>query len=710
MSEVARSAAVSSPSRSNMGELDRAYGQSRLLDRLTLVAGKGFLPSIGPDRGAEAAKRATSEFLSEFENVEDDLIGGLEAQMRASGDRQTENFTLSLRQLLWLTSVLREYLDDDTAGLDALFDSFPALPPDFEGPSRPYWNLVFSELLLDYLRRKPDREKVMGDLNRLELIIARGAPMEGDRSLSWLAGWVDRLPESRPASLANGLDGTLLSRLSRLGDLAEMDASYTARGRGVVLEALSQLRSIYNHPEVFESRAESFERDYDREYLALWREFARKSVSIGGKLETPAELAALISNALSLMNENLEPFMGKEDTPAWILNLELEVAQTLVHREIARKSRSEIGGLSGLMETASNLGDDLSGLRRLLKPPHYQDAELLGRVMGGSQPYKDYHDLLSTIAAAIFNKPEDAMVIASTHFGGSAFGNPEESPFALAERALARYLTFHYRDDDNIADDPVSDMVSIQLHSLRRLLVRRAAETLERYWESEVLAQVRFMGEEEARRRLFGSGGLIDAFLAQRAAPFLASRGDIEVAAEWESIRFPFAPDFLSLVAVGRNSMSQAGTMEDAYDVSIQMQGVSVNAEAKEKPQSVSLTLKSPESAQRLENLNYPSSRVFKYEPGKSGDLILEIIFPSLTLTVAYEGHDGFPFFLRDAVSGEYELTPEDFPDQADRLKASGIEKVSVRLSIEGAPSVLRFVEFAEAPPLPGKITDPGLI
>ncbi|MDR1656650.1 MAG: hypothetical protein LBT47_03700 [Deltaproteobacteria bacterium] len=696
--------------RINLGELDWAYGQSRLIDRLNATVKERFWPGLGPYRGGEFIEHLTSSYRREFETVTDSLVDGLDSQLGSASDRQSPNFTLSLRQLLWLSSVFREFLEGNKDNLGRLFEAFPALTPDFNGPSRRYWNLVYSELLWDYLGRQPDREKILKYLNRLELIIARGVPTGNDDNLDWLTGWVDNLPESRAVSLASGLDGSVLSRLVRHGALAELAPSYTARGRLVVFGALSQLRRLYRYPEVFENRAEEFSQAYERRYLGYWKDFARASVDAGRNLETPSELKILLDNAIRLLNENLEDFMGQPETPAWILNLELETAQGLVHREVSREAKSDIGGLSGLLESANSLSDDLSGLRKLLEPVHYQDAELLGRVMGGSQPYKDYHALLETITGAIFNKPEDAMVIAAAHFGGATFGNAAESPFSLAETALRRYLTFQYSDNDNINDDPIRDLVSVQLVGLRRLLVNRAAETLGRHWENEVRSPVRFMTEGEARRRLYEPGGLIDVFLAERAAPFLNRHGDIYTSAEWEGIRFPFTSEFLSLIAVGRSALNPTETLEASYDTRIDVQNVSVNPGAKEKPESVIITLKAPDGIQKLENYNFPSSKVFKYEPGKSGELTIDISFPSLALTVAYPGFDGFAFFLRDAFSGEYILTPDDFPTQAERLRQEGVEAITIRMAVEGGLPILRFVDFAEAPELPVKITDPGLI
>jgi hypothetical protein len=67
----------------------------------------------------------------------------------------------------------------------------------------------------------------------------------------------------------------------------------------------------------------------------------------------------------------------------------------------------------------------------------------------------------------------------------------------------------------------------------------------------------------------------------------------------------------------------------------------------------------------------------------------IEIRLPSVSLYVNYEGAEGFPDFISDISSGGFELTPADFPEHEDTLKALGISRIDLVMSADGAHSAM---------------------
>jgi hypothetical protein len=675
--------------------LDAAYGQSRFVERLRL-AQKAAWPGLGPDRGLRRLDSAREKFLLGFQKLAQDLELALSEQVNS--EKSPIRF-VALRQLLWLAGAYRLALGSEWPELDKHLAGFPAWPADLSGPSQPFWNLVYSELLVNYLKLKPPKQESLQDLERLELLILKAIPER--EGLDWLMEWANSLPDSQTINLATGLTGGALSRVASRGSLAEIPPAYALKGRTAIMAAMSQLASARFGPSSFNEKIQDFQNSYDRDYLAQWRAFGLAAANLA--LMTPAETRPIVDNALKLMSENLGPFLEKELAPPFARNLELETLQNIVHRRIRRAKSPASGGVAGLLEKADYLAEDVLGLREALDPNQYRDSDLIGRIMGASQPYKDYHLALGLIDQTIQGQPTQAMNWARAHFGGAAYGDPSQSPFTQAERALERYLAFFHESADS-QPDPIRALVEARLKTQKTRLIRETAKTLDRLWADEVLAPTRFLAEAEARVALFSPNGLLDKFLADRAAPFLAQKGQIYQNAAWQNQAFLFNEDFLKLLSVGRLAMAPLEPIKDAYPVKLTALFVTANPEAKEKPQKATISLKAPSGAAVLENFNYPTSQIFNFQPGVSGDVEVAIVFPTITLTLAYEGQDAFAYFLNDILSGELILTRTDFPQDSETLSQIGVDQIRLAIQTEGGTPLLRFVEMAEAPKPPNSI------
>jgi type VI secretion system protein ImpL len=171
---------------------------------------------------------------------------------------------------------------------------------------------------------------------------------------------------------------------------------------------------------------------------------------------------------------------------------------------------------------------------------------------------------------------------------------------------------------------------------------------------------------------------------------------------KWDDNAFPFTDDFLSLLTVESTQFDNL-QIKDSYDVTISAVATLVDAQATEKPERTSLTLKSTDSVQTMDIFNYPSSQNFNWKPATGSDTTLTISFPSMDLFLSYSGPNAFPSFLNELISGDLILVPSDFPDHEQQLKQMGITRIRIIMKADGAIPVIRYHSL-EPLPIPNSI------
>jgi hypothetical protein len=174
-------------------------------------------------------------------------------------------------------------------------------------------------------------------------------------------------------------------------------------------------------------------------------------------------------------------------------------------------------------------------------------------------------------------------------------------------------------------------------------------------------------------------------------APFLDHRGQLGYASrKWNNHTFPFTDDFLSILKT-QNSSFNTDPLLDSYNVTISAVAAIVDAEATEKPEKSTLTLKSSDSFQSMDIYNYPLSQVFVWKPATAADTTLTINLPSLELSLNYSGPMAFPSFLGELIGGDLILSPSDFPDHEAQLRDLGITEIKILMKADGALPVIRY-------------------
>ncbi|MDR1546116.1 MAG: hypothetical protein LBU12_05275 [Deltaproteobacteria bacterium] len=698
---------------SELGALSRADADNYVLSRLDAFRAPFWSKSLGLDRADRQATDLRDDYFRSFRQVNSNLMAAIHQQVDASQGPTSPEYSLSLRQLLWLFSVLDAYNRGES--FQELSVAFPLLPQNFEGASKPLWNLVYSRLLFDYLERRPEGQGPVEMLESVKNVISRYLIDSSEVGLDWLLDWVDQQPDVQPVRLTEFWgylnESVDASRVLESEGVGEVPGVYTLSGREILRRTVEQLKRAYWHEELLERKVDTFLENYDKNYLIIWRNFVHKFLDISIKLtrqETVQEyyrnrlIKGQMTNltTLEVLKTNLQPFFG-ERAGFWLKNIELDAAAAEWSAQKAKLNPPAGAGTLNKLESYGRAAADL----KTLMPTYYARTDFVTRVLAAQPALDALNVYQNEILDAVHGQPEEAFKLAAAHFGGPQHGDLAASPFVKAKKALDDFSAQLYKAADAAtADDLTVGLRQAGIGALQQILIVSAATRLDSLWDSEVLRPVRFMNPEEINKAVYGSGGLLEKFAAEQAAPFLDHQSSLGFSArKWDKQPFPFTDDFLKLLNVDDAQFSSQ-RLADSYNVTITVLAAIVDSEAKEKPERTTVTYKSADLIQSIDNFNYPLSKSFIWKPAADdGQVTVTVALPSLTLFLDYGGPYAFPNFLAEVVKGELILRPDDFPDHAQQLEAMGVSEIRLLMQADGALPVVRHLQLSPAP-LPASI------
>jgi type VI secretion system protein ImpL len=683
--------------------LGRADGLDYTLDQLEVLKPK-FWPVFWQTRADKFAKEIHQRFLDTFEVANNQVMDALDSQLKSVTSTEDPRFGMTLRQLLWLYEVLDNY--DQKKPYKELSHSFPNLSMDFKGASHSIWTLVYNKVLFEYLARRPADYGPKRYLERTRRLIELALSQDEAADLNWLVAWANNLPEANEITVAGFWAPYGVIILESDGpdqDAGIIPGAYTLEGREAIWDVTAQLINAYRRFQgpIVENREIALKTKFDQDYLQQWRSWAKYFLAVSTQRATmpfldgeiqSLELGSPYNRVLELLNRNLTPFLGNDTTAIWLKNIELDGA-ILKWAEVKASLGQNKGGLGKVAA--------YSQATRAIKshmPDYLYRTDFLRRIMEAEPLASELKSHMNKLEDMVRGDPEEAFKLVASHFGGPTYGDALGSPFNLAEKALKGYSDLIYASPDE-SEDLVVAMRRATIEFQKSQLVNLVARRIDEKWRSEVVAPVRFLGEEDTNKALYGPDGLIHKFEKAICAPFLnAGQGEAGYSARtWEGLKFPFTDDFLHLLTVGNKSFSQEPIL-DSYQVVISAVAALVDKDAREKPQRTTLTLKSTDSLQTMDIFNYPISKTFTWKPETAGDTELAIIMPSLELYLNYSGPYAFAGFLRDILRGEMILKPADFPDHQERLEALGVSEIRLIIRADGALPVIRFLELSPMP------------
>ncbi len=669
------------------------------IDILREAERRWWFPSFGLDRVQTERREEETRFAARMRDV---VMPQVLASVTQTPKRKAGIPYDQLRRLLWLQEVAA--IKRDTGGVAAMREQpFPA-PGEKGSP----WSLAFGEHYLRYADLLDGASLSMLQ-SRLSDAAGRLLRGNGDKLFTCLETLInteqarDTVPLSRfwpnvPAGSPH---------------FASVPPVYTAGGYAALRENMLHMLGM-DAKDGGSLEDQPFWKAYQTRYIAAWADFAASADNAWTnvtRVDSLYELGTLgpretdpYLRLLDRMATELEPVRKSSAAPAWVKDLFLVHALSeLVRLSGDVKPESLLATPSVIAGAFSSSTRDLDVLRvRLLER---RDVSSLLKAIDA---LRNYLTALQDLRG-VLNSDEGSLELARVQFGGKAYGDPGQSGFAQADRHLGNMLKAlgivpeKSREAQNRPDlgtrSPSVTLLYGPMRFLAHAVTCAAASELQRQWQSSVVAPGWLIPEAERIEALFGDQGLVTAFLANNAAPFLNREVGSYGPRRWKGIDFPFSADFLNFAQQGQ--VARVNAPKDAYEVPIVSQTGGVNPDASERLQYAELTLTCRKENFTLRNSNYPEHKVFTYKPAECGPTRLDLSFPSLRLRYAYES---FPDFLAEFSYGEREFGPQDFPQAADRMNELGLRRITVRMLPENAAEVLA-AQGMPSSPLPERIT-----
>lgn len=592
-------------------------------------------------------------------------------------------------------------------------------------------HLVWSHTDDAFLRERLNADRALLD----QLVFA-------DPQLTWLIGLVpadsgispvranDFWGNSTPPAHAHDWAGT-----------TSVPAVYTESGRKMLARFVSEIRGSVSDAARFDIAHASFESWYRSQQFKLWERFvsavadAREVFSdLPDRRDGLGVMTGAHSPYYRLVARLAEEFRDLDDSqlPGWLLvarrfqQLRGQVALPVATNPavMAAGAINAVGGVA--------LKQALSGAPR-------QGGRTVSENLDAVRALTLYLGELDKLASASSaGNGNDYQLAADFHRNATS---PQSQPSAIQNALQPLDRLQQLIGSGDVSDALTWRLVSGPLDFLMTYIEQQASCELQRSWQSTVLWPLQGVTDKAAKiEQLFGVKGTVWAFADGPAKPFLfrnASRYDV---VQTRGYSVPFTREFLPMLngALGRYVTQQAlqqrseaekaslqlqaqqaqlqaqqtldllekslaeakeradAARTEAVPLTITAQPTDVNDGAKSKPFSTILTIQCATGAQMINNYNFPVSGGITWAAGQCGDVSLQIRIGTLVLNRKYAGQLGVAAFLREFRSGENVFMPSDFPAEQGRLRALGVEQISVHYTFDGGDAVLKAVEQIE--------------
>ncbi len=549
----------------------------------------------------------------------------------------------------------------------------------------------------------------------------------GGEVMRWLPGWVNSLSGTEAVDAAAVWQPIHLPP-NEARDL-QIAKSWTAGGYANAHRLLELVRYTLDHPREWEAKRDAILRDYRIAALEawiaaagyLWRNYPAniKDAAVPYLLRQAGEGNDPATRFVKLANRQLVPIFGGDAVPPDIEWLRLdhqlhEVAAVAakampVPGEDQQPSliddlKNRIGGVAkrigsdaGMQLIAREIGISRGGKHADALAEWQRLAVSLTQINDLSNNRDAF---LDTVRQQYILNTNPAAVAPPATPDGAAAGSAA-TPFLVGKRAAENLEVQLYDLTNSIAWHNLAPKATYNF--VRYLATRRAAGYLDYLWLEKVFnpSLMAAGGEDEKTALLFGQGGAVDTFMGATAQGLWRWEKGALANADWEGIPFRFSKDFLDYCG----AMVQRGQVKRPEKIALgfRVDAVSVNPDARERPQTVLFNMTEGGEDQRLSYRNYFVSTTFEWKMDKSATAGIRFEFPSLTLSKNYSGDKGFGELIRALDKGPLTLTPADFPGDAEAMRRLGIKTISLRVSLQNQKPLLRFM-YEKLPTLPASI------
>ncbi|MCJ8502438.1 type VI secretion protein IcmF/TssM N-terminal domain-containing protein [Desulfatitalea alkaliphila] len=535
------------------------------------------------------------------------------------------------------------------------------------GEHLPYVTAYFPDMYRSYAMWEADAGRLERERLEMQAWANRIIELEG-RDLHWLVDWADSRITLMPITLDDFWPGP-----GRVAHVPRVSGAFTVQGKGEIERLVAQLGRVATDRAVFDKRVRTFWDAYARQFEAQWSAFARgfgqgrdKLLTRDGWLGTGAAMATLDNPYFRLIARMDEEFDA------------IRALRPQDHLARLAREYTYIANSYQAAQAKATLKTTIAAKVQRLEA----HLDRLDKSLAASDEFSEYMKALDGFVT-VNATPNTAYRFALDHYGQSA-GDGTDSPVvqALAAAKQIRSLLGH----DPAVEAPFWALLEGPLDFLVDLATFEAACTVNDLWQSQVVARTARMPENALWPALFGEQGLVEAFVAASAQPFLRRTRNGWRPEAWLGRAFPFQQPFLAFLDQGALRRQQ---LQPSYTVSLAGRPTNVNPEARSEPYQTRLTLQCAGGLQTLDNFNAPSALDFVWEPATCDHVTLTIFFEAFTLTHAWRGQWGFRDFLRAFRDGREVFTPADFPQQKGALDNLGVRFVQVNYTIRNAEPVL---------------------
>lgn len=656
-----------------------------------------WIPRMGLDISLEGQQRVQAVYCEQFKTLLldplDEHLHQAVSQLQGNAEDRLSSEFVSL--LVWRIDLIkRERAGDDFKTLSKR--RIPAVPtlsaavPGFNQGLMSY----LGENYIAYVLWTTDKEKLREQKLRLEADLAKVLSHKG-ADFRWLAGWANDEPTLTAVTLRDFWGGPMVP----LEGDSYVPPAYTTAGREMLKSFLAELRSALKDPTEFDRHEKQFWSWYAESFYSSWFQFAERFHVGEGQLLTVTDyrdMAVRMSTVdnpyyelLTRMHAEFAPLKDYAPPPDW-------VGQVAYFNSIlAQYKAGKLKGLAGvsgqaeefLRKTVADLGGNLAhNVEKRVEAAKKLDVFM--SVLGDMGHYADSRKDAFRSAAALFQGAGGTPVDQSAAPGVQ--GQPaKKSPLAEASQAIGTLKTIIGMKGRG--DGLFWDLVTGPMRYIVYVITMEAGCELQELWEGQVLSEVEHVPADKLREKLFGKGGVVNAFVKGPAKPFLRrdSRGWAQQSVY--GVSFPFFDDFFYFLDEGARGVQQR---QPLYKVTLSTIPTTVNEGVKEDPHATRLVLDCGSEPQVLNNFNYQESRVFNWKPDECGSTTLSIQFSGVTATRVYEGPRGFALFLKEFRDGTKTFTPSDFPAQKNALIDLGVRTMTVGYTIQGAGPAIGLLDI----------------
>ncbi len=668
-----------------------------------------WVPRFGLNKSLEVEKAIRKHFLSMFEKgflhpIDRELEKNLEGISAKTPEKKIVKYA---QHLVGRIKLLQMYLKNES--LDSPEDISRFLPNILillDSNLLPEIAAKFKDIYIYYLDWGISKATAYSKVKELQIALVELINKKGV-NINWLIGWANSDPT---------IHGVCLDDFWGPGDSKGsnekivVDAAYTVDGHRRINEFIKCLEgalrceinildnkkasrsSVPRGAAAFErgidisDKKEVFSRWYQKKYLRSWKNFSR-SFSYGehnlngldgwqamaSKMTTPHNP---YFELIERMNKELQPFVKEKNVPSWVKQIiELQTIFDLASRE--RKAKKDPSLLTKITGKGTKLAGEVKKKVETSAEKEADEKHIYASAAFNAY-LKNLEDFLPVSTAR-----SQAYKAASEFYPYSLKPSESKSPFFSAYgniKKLQSYLT-------TAKGHPLSlKLISGPVNYLAYYVSMETACSLQQSWEDIVLGEIQGVSKDKLPDLLFGKQGVVWKFVNGPAAPFLGRNQKGYFTQKAMGSRISFKNDFISFLTQGSEAKT---SIQSKYKVQVKALPVGVNDKAKEEPYEVTLELWCAKGKTRLENYNYPTSKIFVWSPQDCGDVTLQINFEGLSLVKEYAGCNGFPMFLADFRDGSKTFIPGDFPESKGILEKMNVSEIKVNYEFkDSAPAI----------------------